>query len=488
MAIDLVPVSSTASSDLTATAEIRHAHRRQTLSSSEIAAASRAAKTKTFLEGPIAPTLARLAAPNIIAMVVMAATSITEGYYAGILGVSALAGLALVFPFVMLTQMLSAGAMGGAISSGIARALGAGDVARAERLMLHAALIAIAAALGSTVLIAAFGNALFILLGGKGDALAAAVAYAGVFFPGCLLVWLCHSTLSIVRGTGSMAFASLVLFLVSLSSIPLSGALALGWGPFPALGMSGLAAGLVTAYGAGALAALGYVAAGRIGLSMSKARGRLELALFWDILKVGLIASLSTLLTVLTIVVMVGLVGRFGESALAGYGLGTRLEFLMIPIVFGIGAAMTAMVGANTGAGQRRRALAVAWIGSISAAVIVGTIGIAFALFPDLWLGIFLDPKDASALAAGRLYFRIVAPFYALFALGLALYFASQGAGKLLWPAVGGLARLVVAAGGALLLTTWFGLGLDGVFTAIGGGMFVYGAFTAVAVQKTGWR
>lgn len=457
-------------------------------SGAEKRAAARAAKTKALLEGPIGPTLARLSAPNVIAMIVMAATSIAEGYFAGQMGVSALAGLALVFPFVMLTQMLSAGSMGGAISAAVARALGGGDVSRAERLILHALIIAIGAALGSAILIALFGRPLFAILGGDGDALAAAAAYAGVFFPGCIALWLCHSTLSIVRGTGNMAMPSLLLLLASLVSIPLSGALALGWGPFPVLGMAGLAGGIVGAYAVGAVVAVAYVGLGATGLSLRNAWARLERALFWDILRVGLVASLSAVQTVLTTVVMVGLVGRFGESALAGYGLGARLEFLMIPIAFGIGAAMTAMVGANVGAGQRDRALKVAWTGSFSAAAIVGGIGLVFAAFPDLWLGIFLGAEQSAALEAGRIYFRTVAPFYAFFALGLALYFASQGAGKVLWPVLGGLARMAVAVGGGFLVTSWTEMGLAGVFAAIAAGMLVYGAITAAAVRLTRWR
>jgi len=349
-------------------------------------------------------------------------------------------------------------------------------------------IIAAGAALGSAVLIALFGRPLFALLGGEGDALAAAAAYAGVFFPGCIALWLCHSTLSVVRGTGNMGVPSLLLLLVSLVSIPLSGALALGWGPVPALGMAGLAGGIVGAYAMGAVVAIAYVGLGRTGLSLRNTWARLERALFWDILRVGLVASLSAVQTVLTTVVMVGLVGRFGESALAGYGLGARLEFLMIPIAFGIGAAMTAMVGANIGAKQRDRALAVAWTGSFSAAAIVGGIGIVFAIFPDLWLGIFLGAEQSAALQAGRTYFRTVAPFYAFFALGLALYFASQGAGKVLWPVLGGLARMAVAVGGGFALASWSGWGLAGVFAAIAAGVFVYGVITAAAVKLTRWR
>ena len=283
-----------------------------------------------------------------------------------------------------------------------------------------------------------------------------------------------------------MAVPSLILLLVSLASIPLAGALALGWGPVPALGMAGLAAGPIAAFALGAVAALAYVATGRAGLPLAWSGLRWEL--FADILRVGVIASGNAMQTVFTIVIMVALVGQYGEAALAGYGLGARLEFLMIPVVFGIGAAMTAMVGANVGAGDRPRALRIGWTGSFAAAVIVGAIGILLAVFPDLWLDLFLDAGEAGALEAGRAYFRTIAPFYVFFALGLALYFASQGAGRMIWPVVGSVVRMVVAIGGALLLVSTTDLGLLGVFIGIAAGMFAYGTFTALAVCITRWR
>ncbi|MFV0474342.1 MAG: MATE family efflux transporter [Pikeienuella sp.] len=447
----------------------------------------RAARTRLLLEGPIGPTLARLAAPNVLAMFVTSAQSIAEGYFAGRLGVAALAAMALVFPLVMLTQMLSAGAMGGAISSAVARALGAGDPVRAARLTLASWVIALAAAALSAALMALFGAAIFRLLGGGEEAARRALDYAAVFFPGCVALWLLNSTLSVIRGTGNMAAPSTLLFIMSLAAIPLSGAFALGWGPFPAMGTQGLALGLILANGIGAAIAMIYVLSGRVGLSFAGV-GLPARSLYADILRVGLIAGLNAFQTVLTIVLMVGLVGRYGEAALAGYGLGARLEFLLIPIVFGIGAAMTAMVGANIGAGARPRALRVAWTGSFAAAGIVGAIGAVAAIRPDLWLGLFLDPADIGPLEAGRAYFRAVAPFYACFGLGLALYFASQGAGRMVWPVVGSLFRMATAFGGALLLTAWTDLGVTGVFAGIAAGMFAYGVVTALAIWRTAWR
>ena len=446
---------------------------------------ARAARTRLLLEGPVGRTLTKLAAPNVLAMLVAAAMNIAEGAFAGMLGVTSLAGLALVYPLVMLVQMLSGGSIGGAISSAVARALGAGDPERAGRLAVAAWVIAAVIALVFGMLVLWFGRAMFLALGGSEAVVNEAMSYAAVYFPGCATVWIAYASTSVIRGTGNMMTPSVLLLLASVLSIPLAGGLALGWGPLPALGMAGLATGQITAFGLIAIMAVGYLLAGRAGL-LPTVRG-LAGDHFAAILRVGVVASLSAIQTVVTIVAMTALIGRFGAAALAGYGLGARLEFIMVPVVFGVGAAMTAMVGANIGAGQAARAKRIAWTGTAAAAVIVGAIGMFFAAFPDVWLRLFLAAQDEAALETGRLYFRTVAPFYCFFAAGLALYFASQGAGRVAWPVSAGFVRMFVAIGGGYLLAQSMEPGLPGVLVAIAGGMVAYGLVTIYGTWRTRW-
>jgi Na+-driven multidrug efflux pump len=115
-------------------------------------------------------------------------------------------------------------------------------------------------------------------------------------------------------------------------------------------------------------------------------------------------------------------------------------------------------------------------------------IGALLAVFPDLWLGMFLEPTNTETLDAGRAHFRIVAPFYAFFGQGLALYFACQGAGRMLWPVVSSLSRIVIAFGGATVLTSATSWGVQGVFVAISFAMLTYGIVIAVAIKVTRWR
>ena len=165
--------------------------------------------------------------------------------------------------------------------------------------------------------------------------------------------------------------------------------------------------------------------------------GGFRWAAFRDILKVGLIACLVVILTNGTVLVVTGLIGRAGDAAIAGYGIGSRLEYMLVPISFGIGATLTTLVGTNIGARQYARAQRLAWIGALMAGAIAAAIGLVVAIWPDLWLGLFT--ADPGALASGRTYLSIVGPVYGFFGLAMALYFASQGTGEMVWPVVANL-------------------------------------------------
>ena len=155
-----------------------------------------------------------------------------------------------------------------------------------------------------------------------------------------------------------------------------------------------------------------------------------------------------------------------------------------MPIAFGFGGPLVALVGTNIGAGNRERALRAAWIGGWLCFALTGTIGVAAALFPAAWLTLF--DNDPAMIAAGSTYLRIVGPFYGFFGLGMALYFASQGAGALKWPLIAGFSRLVIAAGGGWLLVHLTG-SLTWVFAALALGLAVLGLMIAVAVKGGTW-
>jgi Na+-driven multidrug efflux pump len=133
-------------------------------------------RTQTLLQDPLLPLLLRLAAPNILLMVAQSATGLIETYFIARLGTDALAGVSIVFPGVMLMQMISAGAMGGGISSSIARALGGGRKDDASNLVWHALIINGTLGLICTAGVLTFGKSLYLALGGEAASLDAALA------------------------------------------------------------------------------------------------------------------------------------------------------------------------------------------------------------------------------------------------------------------------------------------------------------------------
>ena len=440
-------------------------------------------RTRMLLEAPILPTLLRLAWPNIAVMLVMASTGLIETWWVSRLGTDALAGIALVFPLYMLMQMLSAGAMGGGISSAIARALGGGRRDDADALVLHAIVVNVAIGIVCSALVLAFGLPLYRALGGEGASLDAALQYSNIVFAGTALVWLMNALGSVIRGGGNMWVPSLAISAGVVLLVPLSPCLIFGLGPFPALGIAGAGAAVIMTTALTALALGWYITAGR---SVAHFRwARLRWPLFADILRVGGVGSVSTFQTGLTVLLTTALVGlAAGPEAIAGYGTGNRLEFLLVPLVFGLGAPLVALVGTNIGAGQQQRALHIALIGGAIAFGLSEMIGIAAAIWPTAWLGLFDD--HPRMLAAGAAYLRHVGPAFGFFGLGLSLYFASQGAGRLLWPLSAGLVRLVIAVGGGWIAFSLTGT-VESVFAALSAGLVTYGVMLSAAVASGVW-
>ena len=443
-----------------------------------------ASRTERLLTAPIVPTLARFAAPGIVLVAFQTAVSIGDTHFVGRLGTEPLAGLALVFPLVMLLQMTSAGAMGGGVSSSIARALGGGRHDAARRLAVHAVVLAAALGIAFTVLMLAGDQAIYRLLGGKGTALAEALAYSNVLFGGATLVWFANTFASILRGSGNMLVPAVALSAAATVHVPLTAALVLGLGPFPRLGIAGAGVAYVVDFALASAVMLAWLLRPASRLRPTRGDLRFEPELFREILRVGALSIVSSLQTVLTAVILTGLVARFGSAALAGYGVGVRLELLQVPLVFAIGQAMVALVGTSIGAGRAERAKRIAFIGSALAAGICLVIGLAVAIVPEAWIGIFSD--DPAVRATGATYLRTVGPFYPFLGLGIALYFASQGAGQVLLPVLAGTVRLgLVVIGGAAAVA--LGASVGWLFAVVAAAMLVFGALTAWFVARARW-
>jgi len=438
----------------------------------------------SLLTSPILPTLLRLALPNTVAMFGTTLVAVAETSYIGRLGTEPLAGIALVFPFVMLTQMMSAGAMGGGVSSAISRALGAGNRDRAAALALHAVMIGACGGIFFTAVMLLFGRQFFSLLGGRGRVLEEACDYSQVLFCGAIAIWLVNTLASVLRGTGDMRLPSATLIGAALVQIVVGGTLGLGLAGVPQFGMRGVAAGQFAAFSLGAIFLSWYLISGRSRLTLNFSAFTLQRGMFVDILKVGAISCLAPLQSVLTILIFTRILAGFGTETLAGYGMGSRLEFLLIPISFAIGVASVPMVGMAVGAGLVARARRVAWTAGAVAGLSVGLVGLVVAIKPALWVSLFTS--DPGVTAAANSYFAWAGPAFAFFGIGTCLYFSSQGAAKVGGPVLASTVRLLTVAVGGWWLASinapaWT------LFALVGGAMAVFGLATAASIRLTRW-
>ncbi len=359
--------------------------------------------------------------------------AIAETFIFGRLGTDALAGFALVFPLMMMMTMMAGGGMGG-----------------------------------------------------EGASLAKALTYSNVLFTGSLFIWANFILSALLRGGGDAATPGRYMLITSLAQVPLSYVLALGIGGWPGMGMAGPAISSLLTSAVSAFLQARALWSGKLGFLPAAFGIPLQGRLFWEILRVGLIASFSAFTANLTAMLVTGLVGRFGIAALAGYGIGVRLEFMLVPLAFGIGSGLTTIVGVAAGANDWRRAVRAAWIGSLVAGLGIGAFGWVVALFPEDWARLFTDDPDV--IAATVAYVTRVAPFYFVFGVGMTLSFASQGAGRMKAPFAAGVTRLFVASLGGWFAIEHLGWGLPGVFVAIAVGIVTFGSLIVGPLLVHPWR
>jgi putative MATE family efflux protein len=438
-----------------------------------------AARTRLLLEGPIVTTLLRLTPANLVVNVILiAVTASVDAYFVGQLGIEALAGLSLVFPPMMLMQQMANATMGGAIAAAVGKAIGASKRDDAAALVIHALVIACTVGALFTALFVGLGPIVYSWLGGRGPVLAAALDYSNVIFAGAVVYWLLGALTSVVRGTGQVALLAWVYIGAEALHIVLVPILVFGLGPIPAFGVAGAGIATVTSFAASSAVLAAYLASGGTSVTLSLRNFRLQRAMFGEILKVGVPMSALPLFNNLALATLTAYAGLLGTTALAGFGIGVRLEYLLYPINFGLGAAVLAMVSTNIGARQFERAGRIAWIGTGLSVGLMWLVGVLATTAPSLWSGLFTD--DLEIRRATAIYLGVVGMAYVFIAPNT-LMSAFQSTRQPQFPLLAALSRLGMVAIGGWLATQVFDGGLVGLGIVTFVGLVAMGSVLTLA-------
>jgi putative MATE family efflux protein len=420
-------------------------------------------RTRRILDGAVAPTLLRLALPNLGEAAARIAFISFDAVFVGWIGTDALAGVSLAFPLFLLMQMTSASGVGAGVNGAVARAMGAGRRDDAAAIAFHAVVLALLVGGTFTVLMVTGGPRLYAAMGATGGGLAAAVTYSGIVFGGVVAVWLMNLLANVVRGTGNMLVPAVAIIVGEAVHLALSPVLILGLGPVPSLGVAGAAIAVVASYTAGALVLAVHLLVGRgeIRLRAVALRGRH----FATILGVGVPAALNVVQAQATMILATGFAAAFGTAALAGYGAAARLDLLQIPLTFAMGSAVIAMVATAVGAGRLDRARRIAWTGA-GLGFLIGAIFAVVALaLPETWMGLF--SSDPATIAEGAGYLRRVGASYPVLGIGLGLFFSLLGLGRAGAPFFAGTIRLAVVGLGGWAAAYWLAGGLPMLATVV---------------------
>ncbi|WP_457096067.1 MATE family efflux transporter [Lysobacter sp. P5_B9] len=390
-----------------------------------------------LLHGPLLWQLIRLALPTAAVLFMSTLLSVAETYFVSALGLKAIAAASLVVPVMVLMTTVASAGIGGGVSSAIARANGAGRHDEAESLTWHALIIgAVGGGLFSLVVLMS-GPALYRSLGGSGASLHQAIVYSDILFGGAISFWILLLLQAALRGTGNVKVPAMTILGGAVAGLILSPVLINGWLGAPRMGVAGAGVAQVLCNIATLAVVVVYMRSRSSTLRLR--RYPLQRKHFSAILGVGLLSSINVVMLAISAAALTAAAGAVSVAAIAGYGIASRLEMLLSPVMFGCGTAAITLVATNLGAGNVLRARRVAIVNALFVAGLVGLVGLFASLFPQLWLGLFTS--DSAVMAVGTQYLHVVAPFYAVIGVILELYFAGQGAKRILWPMAGSLVR-----------------------------------------------
>jgi putative MATE family efflux protein len=412
----------------------------------------------------------RLAAPTTLVMAVSAVSNVVYTYFVSRLGVEAIGAVSLVFPLSLLALTAMGGGIGAGASSAVARALGGGRRAEAAALAGQALGLAVVIGVGFGLVVQFAAPTLFALMGARGAVHASATLFARVLFGGAAITFLGGMFDSVMRGEGNVrvpAVWSTTSLVLQMAATPLF-MFGLGWG------LTGAALAMLACQLLATVPRALWVLGGRGVVRPVFRLPRFTFGPAREILRVGIPAALSTSISNLGLMALTAVVTRLGDADLAAYGLGTRLDFLLMSFGYGFGAAVLTLVGMATGARRLDRLRAFVANAAAISIVLLGIPGLLVCWRPALWLGLFT--ADPAIHAVGTSYFRIIGPSYPFVGLSMVIAFAFHGLGRATIPLALMIVRVIAVLVAAVVCTHVLGLGERAVFATIAAGNVVSAA------------
>jgi len=362
-------------------------------------------------EGPVGRTLARLTGPMILGIGAMVAFNLTDTFFVGRLGSTELAALSFTFPVVLIVNSIAMG-LGIGASAVISRAVGRGEGHEVRRLSTDSLTLALSVVALFVVVGFLTIDPVFRKLGATENVLPLIKQYMRIWYMGMIFVVVPMVGNNAIRARGDTKRPAAIMLVAVVVNIVMDPLLIFGIGPFPRLGVEGAALATVLARASAFIAAL-YVLNFRYRMLTLERCGFNKVLNSWRrILYIGVPTAGSRVIIPIAIGAVTRIVSSYGEKAVAGYGVASRIEFFALAVVFALSSVIGPFVGQNLGAGLHERVNR--GIRLSNRFVIFWGLGmLALLALPARWIASLFN-DDPTVVETAALYLRIVPVGYAL--------------------------------------------------------------------------
>ncbi len=436
--------------------------------------------------GSVVRNIIILAVPMVISHVLNTFLHLVDMFWVGRLGSSAIAAVAMSGAVMMLVMTVIIGLVTG-VRALISRFRGAKDNDSADEVARQALLVGLVMGLFLAVTGVLFSEKLFELLRAEPEVIVMGSGYMRILFGGGLVMLLGFLISVILYGAGDAVTPMLIMILTTVVNMIMDPIFIFGYRGVPAMGVNGAALATVLAQAIGCIWGLKVLLTGQSHIHIKFKNMKIDFGLIWRMIKIGVPNSLQMSFRSIMAIVLMGIVAGFGTSAVAAYGIGLRLQMIVLMPAFAVANAASTLVGQNLGALKPGRAFKIAWIATGMDMIVMGLAGIIFFIFAPWLISIFNN--QAEVIQMGTVFLRITSLFYIFMAMGIILSRSLNGAGDTVSPMFISLVCLWgVQVPLALFLTKLPSLGLTGVWWAIVISNLLQGTITAVWFSLGRWK
>ena len=412
--------------------------------------------------------------------------ALADSYFVGRLGAAALGAVGAGSSLIVLVFALGFGLAMGAAAM-VARRVGAGDLEGAKKVVALALLVTIAVSILVAIPGVKYASEMLRLIQTPETVAVAGKAYTQILFGTNGVILLVFLINGIFRGAGDPMLALKVLALANGLNLILDPILIYGWGPVPALGVTGAAVATFIGRGTGVLYQTYLLFSGKTRVSFSLRKLEIAWKLAGQYLRLSAPVMLQMLISTASWMVIFAFVGGFGEDAAAGYTIAFRLHIFALLPAWGMSNAAATLVGQNLGAKQPDQAERSVWVISGVNVIFLGLVSVVMLLFDESLVRLF--SPEPGVIMVGASLLRYFSYTYIVFALSIVVSQSFNGAGDTWTPTwINFFCVWVFQLPLAYVLTYPLGWGLDGVFASISMGFVVRGIVGVLLFRRGNWK